>query len=102
MDDEKPRIITTENGLSVSGNLLFSNVSLTLLKGIKELESHKADSIVLDLSQVEKIDSAGITLLLAWRRLCESRDKPFEIIAMQEQPRSLITANKMHTVLNVS
>jgi len=102
MDDDNPEVITTENGLSVSGNLLYSNVSSVIAKGIKQLESHNADSIVIDLSQVNKIDSAGITLFLAWRRLCEAKGKSFRINAAQEQPRSLITTNKMHLVLNIS
>jgi ABC-type transporter Mla MlaB component len=93
---------TIEDGLTLKGRLLFSTVSSVLREGGSLLENHKADSINIDMSGVEKIDSAGITLLLAWKRLCDANNKKFHINHAQKQVISLITTNKLEGLLNLS
>lgn len=98
-----PTMITvTEKGLSLKGSLLFSTVSSILSEGCSLLENHNSDSINIDMSSVDKIDSAGISLLLAWRRLCDTSSKKLQIIGAQEQAISLITTNKLEYLLNIS
>ncbi|MEE9309449.1 MAG: STAS domain-containing protein [Cocleimonas sp.] len=96
----------TDAGLKLDGNLLFSTVSPVLNEGeslLKNtfLDDDKTDSINIDLSGVDKIDSAGISLLLAWKRLCERANKQFQIVSANRQAISLITTNKLEKLLNI-
>jgi phospholipid transport system transporter-binding protein len=91
-----------ENDLSLRGNLLFSTISSILTVGCKMIENNKADTITIDMSEVEKIDSAGIALLLAWKRLCDSNNKKYCLKGTSQQVISLINTNKLEKILNLS
>lgn len=101
MSETTSLVTFTEKGIRLSGELVFSTVSQVMKEGCLHLENHKADSIIIDLSEVKKIDSAGITLLLAWKRLCDMVNKNFQVNGSQEQATSLITTNKLHKILNL-
>ena len=94
-------IITTDKGVDLVGNLTFSTVSSVLAEGYKLLESHQADAVNINLADVKKIDSAGITLLLEWKRSCDKNNKNYQVVGAQEQLVSLITTNKMQSILNL-
>jgi phospholipid transport system transporter-binding protein len=91
-----------ENDLSLRGNLLFSTISSILTVGCKMIENNKADTITIDMSEVEKIDSAGIALLLAWKRLCDANNKKYRLKGASQQVISLINTNKLEKILNLS
>jgi len=96
-------VTKTEGGISLKGNILFSTVSSVLYEACTHLEHNieisKTDLIVVDISAVEKIDSSGISLLLAFKRLCDSHHKIIHISGAQPQAISLITTNKLHKIL---
>ncbi len=91
-----------DNGVSLSGNLLFSTVSSILAVGGKMIDSHKSASIVIDMSKVAKIDSAGIALLLDWKRLCDTHNKKYQLKDVSQQSLSLINTNKLKAMLNLA
>ena len=62
------KVIKSEQGMSVSGMLVFSSVADLLEKGNECLKQHQSDSLVIDCNAMDRIDSAGIALLLEWRR----------------------------------
>ena len=90
-----------ENDVCLRGNLLFSTVSSILTVGCTMIANHKADTITIDMSEVEKIDSAGIALLLAWKRLCDANNKKYRLKGASQQVISLISTNKLEGILNL-
>jgi len=95
-------VVVTEKGIKLQGNLLFSTVASVLPESCSLLESHTADSLAIDMSGIDKIDSAGITLLLAWKRLCDAHNKKFQIVGAKKQAVSLITTNKLERLLDIN
>ena len=92
----------TKKGIDLKGSLVFSTVSNLLSEGNQQLKQHQAESIQIDLSDVERVDSAGIALLLEWKRLCDKQDKTYKIVGAQSQIASLITTNKMQGLLGLA
>ena len=102
MTVENIPISYSEDGFNLSGELTFSTASTVLDKANSHLANLKTDTVTLDLSKLDKIDSAGITLLLAWKRSCETINKKLQINNTQKQAVSLIKTNKLGAVLNIS
>jgi len=94
-------IVSTDKGVDLNGSLIYSTVSSILSESCKLLENHQASSININLADVKKIDSAGITLLLEWKRLCDKNNKSYQVVGAQEQAISLITTNKMQDILSL-
>ena len=94
-------ISTLENGVILRGNLLYSTVAPILTIGSEMIQNHKADVIAIDMSEVVKIDSAGIALLLAWKRLCDKNNKKYQLEGASQQAVSLISTNKLEKLLNL-
>ncbi len=99
---ESTPISYTEEGFNLSGELIFSTASSVLSKANAHLAKLQAETVIIDLSKLDKIDSAGIALLLAWKRSCETNNKKLEIKNAQKQTVSLIKTNKLDAVLNIS
>jgi len=64
-----------DGSLHVSGDLVFDTVAVLLNRGIGLLD--RSDRHIIDLSNVEHCDSAGLALLLEW--LDYGRSKAFEV-----------------------
>lgn len=92
-------LLLTETGLKILGPLQFDTVSSLLSAANKELDGMTLDSIVIDLEKVDRIDSAGVSLLLEWKRQIESKHKTFLIQGMQNQVISLLTTYKLQSLL---
>ena len=70
-------------GLTVRGNCLIQELE-PLFKSLVELVESDRNSIKLDLSNVESIDTAGIQLLASCRNTALARGKTFVIVSMSE------------------
>lgn len=95
-------ITVNGNGLKLAGALVYSSASMLLEKSTLLLKSQiqSADTTVnLDCSEVTRIDSAGIALLIEWKRECGSHKKQFSILNLPEQARSLIETYHLKEVL---
>ena len=95
-------ITANGNGLKLTGALVFSSVSLLLEKSKLLLESQIQSSAVtvnLDCSEVTRIDSAGIALFIEWKRACNLHRKPFSIINLPDQAKSLVETYRLKDVL---
>ena len=73
-------------GLTVKGNCLIQELE-PLVKSLGELVESDRNSIQLDLSNVESIDTAGIQLLVSCRNSALSRGKTFSIALMSDPVR---------------
>ena len=76
-------------GLTVKGNCLIQELG-PLVKSLNELVESDRNSIQLDLSNVESIDTAGIQLLASCRNSALSSGKTFRIALMSDPVRKAL------------
>ena len=76
-------------GLTVKGNCLIQELE-PLFKSLRDLVESDRNSIQLDLSNVESIDTAGIQLLASCRNSALARGKTFSIALMSEPVREAL------------
>ena len=76
-------------GLTVKGNCLIQELD-PLVKSLGELVESDRNSIQLDLSNVETIDTAGIQLLASCRNTALARGKTFSISSMSDSVRDAL------------
>ena len=76
-------------GLTVKGNCLIQELD-PLVKSLGELVESDRNSIQLDLSNVENIDTAGIQLLASCRNTALARGKTFSISSMSDSVRDAL------------
>ena len=76
-------------GLTVKGNCLIQELE-PLVKSLGELVESDRNSIQLDLSNVESIDTAEIQLLASCRNSALSRGKTFRIALMSDTVRKAL------------
>jgi phospholipid transport system transporter-binding protein len=58
-----------------------------------------ADTVICDLSGIERSDSAGLALLVSWARTARSRGKALRLRAVPQQLLSLIRVSGLEAVL---
>ena len=76
-------------GLTVKGNCLVQELE-PLVKSLGEMVASDRNSIQLDLSNVESIDTAGIQLLASCRNSALARGKSFSIALMSDPVREAL------------
>ena len=76
-------------GLTVKGNCLIQELE-PLVKSLNELVESDRNSIQLDLSNVESIDTAAIQLLASCRNSALSRGKTFSITFMSDPVKEVL------------
>ena len=76
-------------GLTVKGNCLIQELD-PLVKSLSEMVESDRNSIQLDLSNVETIDTAGIQLLASCRNTALARGKTFSISSMSDSVRDAL------------
>ena len=82
-------ILLEGTGLTVKGNCLIKEIE-PLVKSLGELVESDRNSIQLDLSNVDSIDTAGIQLLASCRNTALSRGKTFSIVSMSDSVRDAL------------
>lgn len=92
-------ISATKEGLQLVGDLVFSSVSELLKEGRFLLEAYQKDKVSINCSKVSRIDSAGIALLIEWKRWCYNHNKECQLVEVPEQAQSLIETYRLQKVL---
>ena len=87
-----------ETGYDLSGDLTYDTVP-DLFKQIPVKVSH---STSLNLSNVERVDSAGLALLMEWTCLAKASNKEIVLIQVPVSLKSLIDVSGFREVLSVS
>ncbi len=82
-------ILLEGTGITIKGNCLIHELEL-LVKSLGEMVESDRNSIQLDLSNVESIDTAGIQLLASCRNTALTRGKTFSIISMSDSVRDAL------------
>jgi len=88
--------------LRFEGNIIAAQVP-QMAEEIKEilLEDEEYGTVVADLSQVEYIDSNGITLIIAMYRSVESEGKSFRVIGAREEISNLFKIIQLDRIFNI-
>lgn len=91
------KVIQTEQGMTLSGDFIFANIA-----AIEEQSNHYLDnnsdnsSIIFDCKDIQRLDSAGIALLVSWKR--QYKDCRFQ--ALPQQAQALIEAYHLKPLLD--
>lgn len=80
-------MITCEGGrLAVRGRLTIETVPALFETGLKHLAG---EDLVVDLSQVEAVDSSAVSMLLGWLRAAQRNQRTLCVAAVPEDLLSL-------------
>ena len=90
-------ILLEGTGITIKGNCLIHELEL-LVKSLGEMVESDRNSIQLDLSNVESIDTAGIQLLASCRNTALARGKTFSIISMSDSVRDALQITGLHKI----
>ena len=85
----------TEQGFRVSGDLVFLTVSALIENGKKRISQLDLDTIQINLDSVERVDSAGVALLLGWKRDCLAAQKSCYFQNIPQQAKVLLETYKL-------
>ena len=96
------KITKSEQGMEISGALVFASVSDLLEQGNQQLKQHQDEStFVINCKAMDRIDSAGIALLIEWQRQCKDKNKTCRFEALPKQAKALIEAYKLQSFILV-
>ena len=93
------QIKLTQQGFQLSGSIVYASVSRLLKEGSSFLESYQETSVSISCNEVSRVDSAGIALLIEWKRWCNNHDKKCQIIGLPMQAQSLVETYRLQKVL---
>ena len=80
-------MITREDGrLVVRGRLTIATVPALFEAGLQHLTS---EDLLVDLSQVEAVDSAAVSMLLGWLRAAQRSQRTLRVVGLPEDLLSL-------------
>lgn len=104
MTQETPVSIRTEGSKTLvdveTDNVDFRNAEL--LKGmLAELVQAGSRNVVLNLTNVNFMDSSGLSVLLAGKRVTEEAGGTFSICGLQGYVNNLITLTNLHKTITV-
>jgi len=89
-----------DGSFALTGSLSFKNVTALRSQGI-DLFS-EADTLVVDLSDVQRSDSAGVALLVEWMRFARSQDKTISYLNIPQQMLAIVRASSLDSILPLS
>jgi phospholipid transport system transporter-binding protein len=94
--------VHAENGvLRVRGALDFSTVAVLWTQGLP-LFGAVSGACQLDVSDVDRVDSAGVALLLEWMRLARAREAAFSITGAPPAMKDLVRLADLQDLLPVT
>lgn len=89
-----------DGSIAITGLLTFQTVPGFLEQSAHWLaEGH--EPLTVDLSAVERADSAGLALLLEWRRLARAAGRELRYVNPPEQVRHLVRVNGLSEALGI-
>ncbi len=81
-----------KNSLMLSGRLTMSTVPSLYQAGLKLLAS---EDLLVDLSKVEAVDSAAVSMLLGWMRACSANGRKLRVANL---PADLLSLANLYGV----
>jgi len=86
-------------GIKLSDKLVFANVSSIWDRSKILLLSNKNTSVNIDCNAVSHIDSAGLALMIEWKKWCHQHKKECCFVGLQDQATTLIKTYKLEDIL---
>lgn len=93
------QLLSIEQGLTLDGELVFSTLSDISKESKTMIKNHENNSLLIDCTKLDRVDSAGIALMVEWKRWCKEINKPCRIVGIQPQVSALIDTYKLNKVL---
>ncbi len=85
---------------TVTGEISFSTAPV-LWSQSREMFATAADAVEVDLAQVERADSAGLALLVAWANQARGGGRSIRFLNPSDQLMALARANKVSNLLGL-
>ncbi|MBI3773829.1 MAG: STAS domain-containing protein [Gammaproteobacteria bacterium] len=86
-----------EGEFRLEGELSFKSVPI--LGDQEDVLFNSGDTVICDLSGIERSDSAGLALLMSWMRAAQHRGRSLRLRAMPAQLLSLVRVSGLEAVL---
>lgn len=90
-----------EGKMQVNGELTFATVT-ALLGQSRALFQGAGEHIEVELSGVQRADSAGLAMLIEWMRLAASQGSSITFFHLPEQMKAIAEASDLDSILPVS
>jgi len=87
--------------IAVSGHLAFDTAGSVLARTGGALTAGQGPATI-DLGGVERIDSAGLALMIEWLRLARAAQRPLSFAHLSEQAREMIRVHELGRTLGVN
>lgn len=78
--------MTASDSLVLTGRLTMSTVPALYEAGLRHLDS---DDMLVDFSKVDAVDSAAVSMLLAWSRAAKSKKRSLSVTGLPDDLLSL-------------
>lgn len=85
----------------LKGELSFISVPDLWKHSQRMFTASEKSTVVIDLAEVEKVDSAGLALLVAWSRLAKKSALTLQFIHVPPKLIALAQANKLDDLLGL-
>ena len=86
--------------LRLTGRLDAASVK-TLKENVNSLIAKKIKSIVIDMDEVDFIDSSGLGSLVSCLRVVNNEDGDIRLCSLQDQIQALIELTRLHRVFQI-
>lgn len=94
----------SQEGIKLCGTLVFSSVSTAWDESTSILNattnSDSNNILKFDCREVTHIDSAGIALMIEWKKWCKQHQKECQFLGLQAQATTLIKTYKLEKILS--
>jgi anti-sigma B factor antagonist len=87
--------------VDLSGRIILGEGSALLRKTVRDLLEEKRNKIVLNLGDVDYIDSSGIGELVSAYTAVKNRGGDLKLLNLTKKVRDLIQLTKLYTVFDV-
>lgn len=84
----------------LSGQLTYDNAHASVAAGETLLKDHP-QRLVLDFSDVDRVDTAGIAVILSWTRYAQKNKQSLVVQGLPEQALALIQNSGLSNLLPI-
>jgi phospholipid transport system transporter-binding protein len=88
-------IVPDGDNYRIQGRITIANASALLAEGLKLFVR---DGLVVDLSQLEEVDSSAVSLVLEWLREAQRNQRKLSFVNLPDNLKSLAT---LYSVLDL-
>lgn len=97
----KSEIHRINGSFKISGELTFATTNQVLAQS-RELFAQADGPIEVDLGSVERVDSAGLALLIEWMRTARTQGKEIRFFDLPDQMMAIAAASDLDSILPLS